>query len=111
MTSSSSTKAELLEAWHAQLTQSRRRSPHTVRAYVFTAARLLDRLGDTNWAALAQLDNAALRTQLALRRAEGIGNVSAARELSALKSFLAFAREQAGQGDATPPRLRGPRIK
>ncbi len=75
-----------------------------MRAYVATAARLLDdRLGDTNWAALARLDSAALRSQLAARRAEGIGNVSAARELSALKSFIAFAREQAGQGDAAPP--------
>ncbi|MGZ3256234.1 MAG: tyrosine-type recombinase/integrase, partial [Croceibacterium sp.] len=32
-------------------------------------------------------------------------------ELSAIKGFIAFAREQAGHGDAAPPRLRGPRIK
>jgi hypothetical protein len=41
----------------------------------------------------------------------GIGNVSAARELSALKAFIAFARAQTGQPDAAPPRMRGPRIK
>jgi integrase/recombinase XerC len=111
MTANNPSKADILEAWNAQLTHSRRRSPHTVRAYVSTAARLLDRIGDTDWGALARLDNAALRSQLAARRAEGIGNVSAARELSALKSFLAFAREQTGQSDLTPPRLRGPRIK
>ena len=60
---------------------------------------------------VADLDAAALRTQLASRRAEGIGNVSAARELSALKGFITFAREQAGHAETAPPRLRGPRIK
>ncbi|MDD3798946.1 MAG: tyrosine recombinase XerC, partial [Novosphingobium sp.] len=85
--------------------------PHTVRAYVATAARLLDRTGEIEWAALARMDGPALRTQLAARRMEGIGNVSAARELSALKAFVSFARAQAGMEDATPPRLRGPRIK
>jgi integrase/recombinase XerC len=105
------TRAELLEAWRAHLAENRRRSPHTVRAYVATAARLLDVLGDSDWSSLARLDAVALRTQLARRRGEGIGNVSAARELSALKSFIAFARERAGQADSAPPRMRGPRVK
>ncbi len=105
------TRADLLEAWHSHLAETRRRSPHTVRAYVATAARLLDELGDTNWTALARLDGPALRAQLARRRGDGIGNVSAARELSALKAFLAFAREQAGLADAKAPRMRGPRVK
>jgi len=105
------TKADLLEAWRAHLSHGRRRSPHTVRAYLATASRLLDSGVAPDWAALARLDAAALRTHLAARRQEGIGNVSAARELSALKQFLAFAREQAGLPDAAPPRLRGPRIK
>ena len=69
------------------------------------------RLGADDWPALARLDAGDLRSQLAARRADGLGNVSAARELSALKAFLAFAREQAGHADAAPPRLRGPRIK
>lgn len=104
-------RGDILEAWHAHLTQGRRRSPHTVRAYSATAARLLDTLGDTDWPALARLDGIALRQQLARRRGEGIGNASAARELSALKAFLAFAREQAGLPDVAPPRIRGPRTK
>ncbi|CCA93342.1 tyrosine recombinase XerC [Novosphingobium sp. PP1Y] len=104
-------KADLLEAWGTHLAQGRRRSPHTVRAYVATASRLLDTLGETDWPQLASLDAAALRRQLAARRQQGIGNVSAARELSALKAFLIFAREKAGMTDAMPPRLRGPRIK
>jgi len=104
-------RASLLESWQNHLALSRRRSPHTVRAYVATAARLLDSLQLQDWPALARLDAADLRRHLAARRAEGLGNVSAARELSALKSFLAFARGQAGQAGAAPPRLRGPRIK
>ena len=104
-------RADILQAWSEYLAQGRRRSPHTVRAYVTTAARLLDDLGDTDWPALARLDGAALRRQLAARRAEGIGNLSAARELSALKGFIAFARGQAGETDTTPPRMRGPRVK
>ena len=105
------TRADILEAWHIHLAQGRRRSPHTVRAYGATAARLLSALGDTDWSGLARLDSADLRQQLAARRAEGLSNASAARELSALKAFLAFARSQAGLAEPTPPRMRGPRIK
>ena len=105
------TRADLLEAWTAYLAQGRRRSPHTVRAYGATAARLLDALGATNWGQLARTDAAALRQQLAHRRAEGLTNASAARELSALKQFIAFARERAGMADPAPPRMRGPRVK
>ena len=72
------TRAEILEQWSGYLAQSRRRSPHTVRAYVASAARLLDQLGDPGWSALARLDGPALRNQLAHRRADGIGSASAA---------------------------------
>jgi integrase/recombinase XerC len=105
------TRADLLEAWHDHLAQGRRRSPHTVRAYVATAARLLDNTGEADWGILARIDAGSLRGQLARRRAEGLTNASAARELSALKAFIAFAREQAGLTDTAPPRMRGPRIK
>ncbi|TCJ37335.1 tyrosine recombinase XerC [Parafrankia sp. BMG5.11] len=103
-------KADLLEAWGEHLRNGRRRSPHTVRAYLATADRLLteEQIGD--WRRAAALDAAALRRQLALRRADGLVNTSAARELSALKGFVAFARTQAGE-ESTAPRLRGPRIK
>jgi integrase/recombinase XerC len=105
------TRGDILEAWGSHLGEGRRRSPHTVRAYVATAARLLDSIGETSWPALARLDAIALRGQLARRRAEGIGNVSAARELSAIKAFVAFAREQAGEVNPARPRMRGPRVK
>lgn len=104
-------RADLLAAWQAYLAQTRRRSPHTVRAYVATAARLIDAVEARTWADLARVDAGALREQLAQRRESGIGNASAARELSALKAFLTFARAQTGMDNPAAPRLRGPRVK
>lgn len=104
-------RADILQAWRDHLLHQRRLSPHTVRAYGATAARLLDMTGAADWHAVAALDVHALRDQLARRRAQGIGNVSAARELSALRAFLAFAKAKAGNSDTALPRLRGPRIK
>ncbi len=103
--------ADFLEAWRDHLTDSRRRSPHTVRAYLACAERLLKARRFSSWADIAGLEGKDLRSHLATRRAEGLANSSAARELSALKSFIQFARVQAGDPDATAPRLRGPRIK
>ncbi|MES2754105.1 MAG: tyrosine recombinase XerC [Pseudomonadota bacterium] len=93
----------------AHLTRDRRRSVHTVRAYQATVARLLAFLGE-HWGAavdrtaLGQVTPADLRAFLASRRSEGLGNASAARELSAVRGFLTWA-------GAAPPRLRGPRVK
>ena len=52
-------KADLLEAWGEHLRNGRRRSPHTVRAYLATADRLLteEQIGD--WRRAAALDAAA----------------------------------------------------
>jgi len=105
------TREALLAIWHDHLAQTRRRSPHTVRAYCAAAQRLLQRLELGSWDAVAAIDTGALRGQLAARRAEGLSNASAARELSALKGFVGFARSQAGVPEAGAPRLRGPRIK
>jgi integrase/recombinase XerC len=102
---------EMLEAWRAHLADNRRRSPHTVRAYVAAAARLLGARGCEDWAGVAATEAHHLRAHLATRRAEGLGNASTARELSALKAFIAFARTQAGDPDPAAPRLRGPRLK
>ncbi len=99
-------------AWGDHLRRDRRRSDHTVRAYVATAHRLIRFLGHHRGAAvdaamLGTLEAADLRAFLAARRGEGIGNASAARELSAVRGFLAFVAGGEGGG----PRLRGPRIK
>lgn len=105
------TPATMLEAWRNHLATGLRRSPHTVRAYLAAATRLLASIEAESWAEIARLEGPALRVQLAARRAEGLANASAARELSALKAFVAFARAQSGDTGAAAPRLRGPRIK
>ncbi|MEE4200611.1 tyrosine recombinase XerC [Erythrobacter sp.] len=104
-------EAALLEQWGAHLAQGRRRSPHTVRAYVATARRLIAARGLTTLCEVARVEAQDLRAHLAARRAEGLANSSAARELSALKSFIAWARAETGDPDPTAPRLRGPRLK
>jgi integrase/recombinase XerC len=101
----------IIAQWRAHLAEARRRSPHTVRAYVGAAQRLAAARGLASWEEAARIETHDLRAHLASRRAEGLVNTSAARELSALKAFIAFARTQAGDPDPAPPRLRGPRIK
>jgi len=102
----------LIEEWRSHLALARRRSLHTVRAYVATAERLTEWMEEMDGrapdrAALTRLTASDLRAYLAGRRADGIGNSSAARELSALRAFLRFA---GGEGHAPPP-VRGPRVK
>ncbi|MCW3837367.1 tyrosine recombinase XerC [Sphingomonas canadensis] len=100
----------LLYARH--LARDRRRSAHTVRAYQATAERLIAFL-QRHWGgavareALAGVSAADLRAFLAQRREDGLANVSAARELSAVRGFLKWA---AGER-AELPKLRGPRVK
>lgn len=105
------TGAEILDVWNLHLAQDRRRSAHTVRAYGAAAARLIEAAGLASWDEIADLAPADLRAQLARRRADGLGNASAARELSAIKQFIMFARRQAGRDDAAAPRMKGPRVK
>ncbi|MEM6266666.1 MAG: tyrosine recombinase XerC [Pseudomonadota bacterium] len=102
---------DLIVAWQSHLSDARRLSPQTVRAYVAAAKRLITMQKLNSWGALAVVEGSALRAHLAVRRAEGLANSSAARELSALKAFIAFARVQAGDADAEAPRMRGPRLK
>jgi integrase/recombinase XerC len=103
----------IAQRWHDHLSRERRRSEHTVRAYVATAYRLIaflaGHLGDAvDDTALAALRPADLRAFLTVRRTGGLGNASAARELSAVRAFLAFAAAEAGREGALP-RLRGPK--
>jgi integrase/recombinase XerC len=103
----------LAARWHDHLTRERRRSEHTVRAYVATAHRLIGFLAGHLGAgvddeALAGLQPLDLRAYLGMRRAAGLGNNSAARELSAVRAFLAFAAAESGR-EAALPRLRGPK--
>jgi integrase/recombinase XerC len=105
--------AALAAAWGNYLQHDRRRSLHTVRAYVATAHRLITFLGrhrgqEIGPSDLLSLAPADLRAFLASRRGEGLGASSAARELSGVRAFLKYAAEQAG-GHAKLPRTRAPK--
>jgi integrase/recombinase XerC len=99
---------DLVQLWSDHLRRDRRRSVHTVRAYVATAERLMSflRVHQGGTPDLAGLGPADLRAYLASRRLDGIGNMSTSRELSAVRGFLKFAA-----GENSVPRLRGPRVK
>lgn len=99
--------------WSSYLTHDRRRSPHTVRAYVATAHRFLDFLGrhrgeEIGKYGLLNVSAPDLRAFLADRRGEGLGASSAAREMSAVRAFLSFAAEDAGHIPQLP-RTRAPK--
>jgi integrase/recombinase XerC len=103
----------LAARWASYLQHDRRRSAHTVRAYVATAHRLIDFLGRYRGEEIAPgglLNLAAtdLRAFLADRRGQGLGPSSAARELSGVRAFLRYAAEQQGQ-HAQLPRTRAPK--
>ena len=90
-----------IAAFAAHLARDRRRSSHTVRAYTATAERLVEHLGGSALPDLSQL-----RGFLAARRADGLCNASAARELSAVRAFVAFVG-----GPEAMPQVRAPKVK
>jgi integrase/recombinase XerC len=103
----------LAARWAGYLANDRRRSPHTVRAYVATAHRLIEFLGryrgeEIGRFSLLNLHAADLRAFLADRRNDGIGASSAAREMSAVRAFLTYAAEQQGNAPQLP-RTRAPK--
>jgi integrase/recombinase XerC len=103
---------DIIRDWHAHLAHERRRSEHTRRAYVATAERFCaflmeHRGGAVDAAMLRSLSAGDLRAYLAARRAGGLGNASAARELSAVRTFLRFV----GGSNASVPQMRGPRVR
>jgi len=103
----------LAARWGSHLAHDRRRSPHTVRAYVATAHRLIDFLGryrgeEIGRFALLNLHASDLRAFLADRRGEGLGASSAAREMSAVRAFLTYAATEQGNAPQLP-RTRAPK--
>ena len=103
---------DLIRDWDAHLAHEKRRSEHTRRAYIATAERFCAFLshyrgGTVDAPMLKALTPNDLRSYLADRRADGLGNASAARELSALRTFLRFV----GGSNASVPQMRGPRVK
>lgn len=99
--------------WSDHLAHDRRRSPHTVRAYVATAHRFLDFLGayrgeEIGRFTLLNISAQDLRAFLAERRGAGLGAASAAREMSAVRAFLTFVAEDGGYLPQLP-RTRAPK--
>jgi integrase/recombinase XerC len=95
------------------LQHDRRRSAHTVRAYVATAHRFIAFLGryrgeTIDLVGLTDISAADLRAFLADRRASRLGSASAARELSGVRAFLRYAADQQGV-PAQLPRTRAPK--
>ncbi|MES2002484.1 MAG: tyrosine recombinase XerC [Pseudomonadota bacterium] len=104
---------DLAGRWANYLLHDRRRSAHTVRAYVATAHRLIDFLGryrgeTVSSESLLALASTDLRAFLAQRRSEGLGASSAARELSGVRAFLKHAADSAGT-HVQLPRTRAPK--
>ena len=102
----------LIAEYRSYLADNRRRSVHSVRAYVATAERLCvfltEHLGEpANRATLAKASAADLRAFLASRRGDGLTNRSTARELSAMRNFLRWALGN----EAAIPALKGPRVQ
>lgn len=108
--------SDLVGKWADHLTDGRRRSPHTVRAYVATAHRLCDFMarqpGKTRSVAdISAMGTADLRLYIAQRRTQGLSNASASRELSAIRAFHRFVSEQLGCADRPFPGIKSPKVK
>lgn len=106
------TSQTIINAFTTHLRDDRRRSPHTVRAYVITAERfcafLMEHIGSGIGAAeIKAVKQADIRSYLAYRRGDGLTNNSAARELSALRAFL----KHVGGDEAQIPKIKGPKVK
>ncbi len=108
--------ASLIGRFLAFSGDQRRLSAHTLRAYGNTLERFDDFLGrhlggPVAGGQLAALTPADLRAFLAMRRGEGLAAASLARETSALRSFLAWARRQEGLACDAVAALKSPRQK
>jgi integrase/recombinase XerC len=104
----------LTQRWLTSLENARRLSPHTVRAYAATLDSfhdfLLPHLGGTATAsALAALTPADFRAFLGARRAT-LANASVARDVSALRTFFAWARRHHGLNCEGIAGLKSPKL-
>jgi integrase/recombinase XerC len=105
----------LVAAWLTSIADGRRLSPHTVRAYATTLEHFADFLvvhigGSVAPAQLAALAPADFRAFLAMRRGEGLASASIFRDVSGLRTFLAWARRQHGIACDGMAGLKAPRL-
>ncbi|WP_243453695.1 tyrosine-type recombinase/integrase [Sandaracinobacteroides saxicola] len=105
----------LLAGWLDSLRDERRLSVHTLRAYADTGRRFLDfvahhrgvPLDEGSWHDLTSAD---VRAFLSARRGEGLRNVSAARLLSALRTWFAWAERRHGLPAVAVAGVRAPKV-
>jgi integrase/recombinase XerC len=110
------TADDLVASWLASLGNERRLSAHTVRAYGATLHRFLAHLGETHGrpadlALLHSLESADIRGFLASRRQTGLANISAARELSALRTFASWLQSRHGSPLGGIDGVSSPKVK
>jgi integrase/recombinase XerC len=112
------TAREALAAWLAYLTNERRASPRTVRAYGDGVGAYLDFLdrhlgGPTSLAALGTLTAGDVRAYLAFRRSgeRALSPRSVSQALSAIRAFHRWLDRRLGVPDTALALVRGPRLK
>ncbi|WP_419816122.1 tyrosine recombinase XerC [Glacieibacterium sp.] len=103
--------------WLASLGDARRRSAHTLRAYATTLHAFVAFIGgqqggEPDAAMLSGLTLADFRAYLAFRRGQGDGltNASVAREVSALRTFYAWAAGSHGVSRDALAGLKSPKV-
>lgn len=105
----------LLADWLDSLAHERRLSPHTLRAYGATGKRFLAHVeaacgGPADTRLLAGLTTADFRGFLAGRRADGLSQRSAARELAALRTWFRYLERHHGVPSAALARVAPPKV-
>ena len=105
---------ELLGQFLVALGDRERRSPHTIRAYRSTLRRFwdfLERGGPLCPDRLRALTPADFRRYLGERRAGGLSNRSAAREVSVIRAFFRWLRRTHGVTCTPGEHLSAPRVE
>ena len=108
--------ASLAADFLSHLENAERRSPHTLRAYRATVARLADFLeghvgGPVSGATLVALTLSDFRAYLAWRRSGGLSNRSAAREVAVLRAYFRWMDRARGLENSAIEALSAPRAE
>ncbi len=106
---------ELTAGWLRQLTEERRASAHTLRAYGDDLGRFLDFQkehlgGRVDARALSKLTAADIRAFITDRRTRGLGPRGVQRALSAIRSFFRHLAREGIADNPAPRAVRTPRI-
>lgn len=107
---------KLLRDWLASLSDARRLSPHTLRAYADTGGRFLRHVNETHGrpldlALFETLNAADFRGYFSARRGDGLTNASIAREFSALRGWIGWLRRQYGAKLLAIESVQTPRVR